>query len=148
MQASESITSESITKAYDQKCNQLRHQFSKDTNARAIDKMRATVKDLHSRVSGTIQAVDFISRRIKKLRDELQPQLAKLWQGLIRMWKAMLECHQSQIMTISSAYQAKNSMPPSGSTDFSKQVAMNLRDEVLGENPYLHHCLHTKNMLV
>ncbi|KAK8947511.1 hypothetical protein KSP40_PGU001550 [Platanthera guangdongensis] len=67
---------------------------------------------------------------------------------LIRMWKAMLECHQSQIMTISSAYQAKNSMPPSGSTDFSKQAAMNLQDEVLGENPNLHHCLHTKNMLV
>ncbi|KAK8961549.1 hypothetical protein KSP40_PGU013411 [Platanthera guangdongensis] len=67
---------------------------------------------------------------------------------LIRMWKAMLECHQSQIMTISSAYQAKNSMPPSESTYFSKQAAMNLQDEVLGENPNLHHCLHTKNMLV
>ncbi|KAK8940351.1 hypothetical protein KSP40_PGU002723 [Platanthera guangdongensis] len=45
------------------------------------------------------------------------------------MWKVMLECNQSQIMTISSAHQAKNSMPPSGSTDFSKQATMNLRDE-------------------
>ncbi|KAK8952374.1 hypothetical protein KSP39_PZI003005 [Platanthera zijinensis] len=123
--------SESITKAYDRKCNQLRHQFAKDTNAQAIDKTRAAVKDLHSRVRVTIQAVDLISRRIEKLRDEeLQPQLAELLQGLIRMWKAMLECHQSQLMTISSAYQAKNSMPPSGSTDSSKQAAMNLRDEV------------------
>ncbi|KAK8939799.1 hypothetical protein KSP40_PGU007611 [Platanthera guangdongensis] len=68
--------------------------------------------------------------------------------GLIRMWKAMIEYHQSQIMIISSAYQAKNSMPPFGSTDFSNQAAMNLQDEVLGENPNLHHCLHTKNMLV
>lgn len=123
--------SESITKAYDRKCNQLRHQFAKDTNARVIDKTRAAVKDLHSRVRVTIQAVDLISRRIEKLRDEeLQPQLAELMQGLIRMWKAMLECHQSQLMTISSAYQAKNSSPPSGSTDSTKQAAMNLRNEV------------------
>lgn len=47
-----------------------------------IDRTRATVKDLHSRVRVAIQAVDSISRRIEKLRDEeLQPQLLELIQG-------------------------------------------------------------------
>jgi hypothetical protein len=40
------------------------------------------VKDLHSRVSVAIQAVDVISKRIEKIRDgELQPQLVELIQG-------------------------------------------------------------------
>jgi hypothetical protein len=47
-----------------------------------IDKTRAVVKDLHSRVSVAIQAVDVISKRIEKIRDEeLQPQLVELIQG-------------------------------------------------------------------
>jgi hypothetical protein len=42
------------------------------------------VKDLHSRVSVVIQAVDAISKRIEKIRDEeLQPQLVELIQGYI-----------------------------------------------------------------
>lgn len=49
-----------------------------------IDKTRAVVKDLHSRVSVVIQAVDAISKRIEKIRDEeLQPQLVELIQGYI-----------------------------------------------------------------
>ncbi|MQL92060.1 hypothetical protein Taro_024678 [Colocasia esculenta] len=74
--------SESIRKQYDQKCSRLRHEFAKDLNARVIDKTRAVVKDLHSRVKVAIQAVDSISKRIEKLRDEeLQPQLIELIQG-------------------------------------------------------------------
>ncbi|PKU72415.1 hypothetical protein MA16_Dca017904 [Dendrobium catenatum] len=123
--------SESIRKAYDQKCNQLRHQFAKGVNPRVIDKTRATVKDLHSRVRVMIQAVDSISRRIEKLRDEeLQPQLAELVQGLIRMWKAILECHQAQHLAISSAYLAKNLAATSRNGDSYKQADINLQNEI------------------
>ncbi|XP_072984325.1 uncharacterized protein [Typha latifolia] len=102
--------SEYIRKAYDQKCSQLRHQFAQDLNAQVIDKTRAVVKDLHSRVCVAIQAVDSVSKRIEKLRDEeLQPQIVELLQGLIRMWKAMLECHHAQFITISLAYHVKSS---------------------------------------
>ncbi|KAI0507039.1 hypothetical protein KFK09_013157 [Dendrobium nobile] len=123
--------SESIRKAYDQKCNQLKHQFAKGVNPRVIDKTRATVKDLHSRVRVMIQAVDSISRRIEKLRDEeLQPQLAELVQGLIRMWKAILECHQAQHLAISSDYLAKNMAAPSRNGDSYKQADINLQNEI------------------
>lgn len=63
-------------------CNVLRHQFARGLNAQLIDKTRAVVKDLHSRVSVAIQAVDAISKRIEKIRDEeLLPQLVELIQG-------------------------------------------------------------------
>ncbi|KAL0726328.1 hypothetical protein Bca4012_022421 [Brassica carinata] len=102
--------SEMIRKEYDRKCEQLRNQFTKDHSAKAMDKTRAAAKDLHSRIRVAIQSVDSISKRIERIRDEeLQPQLLEFLQGLIRMWKAMLECHHSQYITISLAYHCRNS---------------------------------------
>ncbi|XP_030468709.1 protein ALTERED PHOSPHATE STARVATION RESPONSE 1 [Syzygium oleosum] len=100
--------SESIRKEYDKKCDQLRHQFAKGCSTHVIDKTRAVVKDLHSRIQVALHSVDSISKRIEKMRDdELQPQLVELIQGFIRMWKAMLECHHAQYITISLAYHSK-----------------------------------------
>ncbi|XP_045820260.1 nitrate regulatory gene2 protein [Trifolium pratense] len=101
--------SESIRKDYDRKCHQLRHQFAKDQGTQVIDKTRAVVKDLHSRITVAIYSVDSISKRIEKMRDEeLYPQLLELTDGLVRMWKAMLECHHAQYITISLAYHSRN----------------------------------------
>ncbi|CAK9135422.1 unnamed protein product [Ilex paraguariensis] len=122
--------SESIRKEYDRKCDQLRHQFAKDLSAQVIDKTRAVVKDLHSRIRVALHAVDSISKRIEKMRDEeLLPQLLELIHGLIRMWKAMLECHHAQYITISLAYHAKSS----GGTpqeDTQRQIMAQLQDEI------------------
>ncbi|KAL8047173.1 hypothetical protein ABFX02_08G222300 [Erythranthe guttata] len=122
--------SESIQKEYDRKCDQLRHQFAKDMSAQVIDKTRAAVKDLHSRIRVALHAVDSISKRIEKMRDEeLVPQLLELIQGLTRMWKAMLECHHSQYITISLAYHAKGcAVAPPGETQ--RQIMNQLQDEV------------------
>ncbi|KAI9164707.1 hypothetical protein LWI28_000564 [Acer negundo] len=122
--------SESIRKVYDRKCNHLRHQFAKDHSAQVIDKTRAVVKDLYSRIRVALQSVDSISRRIERMRDEeLQPQLLELIQGLTRMWKAMLECHHTQYITISLAYHSRSSMgTPQGDT--RKLVLVQLQEEV------------------
>ncbi|KAI3784317.1 hypothetical protein L1987_43415 [Smallanthus sonchifolius] len=102
--------SESIRKEYDRKCDELRHQFAKDLKPHLIDKTRAVAKDLHSRMKVALHTVDSISKRIEKMRDEeLQPQLMELIQGLMRMWKSMLECHHAQYIAISSANHSKNS---------------------------------------
>ncbi|PON55006.1 hypothetical protein PanWU01x14_191140 [Parasponia andersonii] len=121
--------SESIRKEYDQKCEQLRYMFAKDYSSQAIDKTRAVVKDLHSRIRVAIQSVDSISKRIEKMRDEeLHPQLVELTQGLIRMWKAMLECHHAQYITISLAYHSKSSSgTPQG--DAQRQIMDQLLQE-------------------
>ncbi|KAF5749819.1 hypothetical protein HS088_TW03G00145 [Tripterygium wilfordii] len=122
--------SESVRKKYDRKCEQLRHQFAKDCSARVIDKTRAVVKDLHSRIRVAIHSVDSISKRIEKMRDkELQPQLIELIQGLIRMWKAMLECHHAQYITISLAYHSGSSKgtPPG---EKRRQIMDQLQQEI------------------
>ncbi|CAI9758242.1 unnamed protein product [Fraxinus pennsylvanica] len=122
--------SESIQKEYDRKCDQLRHQFAKDLSPQTIDRTRAVVKDLHSRIRVALHAVDSISKRIEKMRDEeLLPQTIELIQGLARMWKAMLECHHNQYITISLAYHAKTSAGiVHGETQ--RQIINQLLDEV------------------
>ncbi|KAL6645676.1 hypothetical protein ACP70R_017284 [Stipagrostis hirtigluma subsp. patula] len=86
-----------ICRQYDEKCRQLRHQESRGENQMSIDKTRAVVKDLHSRILVAIQRIDMISKNIEDLRDkELQPQLEELIGSLTRMWETMLECHRHQ----------------------------------------------------
>ncbi|MBA0635644.1 hypothetical protein Godav_022247 [Gossypium davidsonii] len=122
--------SESIRKEYDRRCDQLRHQFAKDISTQVIDKTRAVIKDLHSRIRVALHSVNTISKRIEKMRDEeLQPQLVELTQGFLRMWKAMLECHHSQYITISLAYHARNSTDaPQG--DARRQIMVQLQQEI------------------
>lgn len=86
-----------IRRVYEKKCLQLRHEESRGASSEVIDKRRARIKDLHSRVRVAIEAVDSVSKRIQRLRDEeLQPQLMELIQGLMKMWDKMSDCHQIQ----------------------------------------------------
>ncbi|KAM0857256.1 hypothetical protein ACQ4PT_048600 [Festuca glaucescens] len=86
-----------ICRQYDEKCRHLRHQESRGENQLSIDKTRATVKDLYSRILVAIQRIDMVSKNIEDLRDkELQPQLEELVGSLTRMWTTMLECHRHQ----------------------------------------------------
>ncbi|CAH8344688.1 unnamed protein product [Eruca vesicaria subsp. sativa] len=122
--------SEMIRKEYDRKCEQLRNQFTKDHSAKAMDKTRAAAKDLHSRIRVAIQSVDSISKRIERIRDEeLQPQLLEFLQGLIRMWKAMLECHHSQYITISLAYHCRNSSKTGPENALKRRIWSELLEE-------------------
>jgi hypothetical protein len=53
-----------------------------------IDKTRAVVKDLHSRITVAIYSVDSISKRIEKMRDEeLYPQLLELTEGYAKSYR-------------------------------------------------------------
>lgn len=94
-----------IRREYDAKCRLLREQESRGEHKDRVDKTRATVKDLYSRIRVAIQRIDSISKRIEELRDkELQLQLEELIEGLVRMWEKMLECHKLQFNIIKVAY--------------------------------------------
>nr|XP_043617146.1 protein ROLLING AND ERECT LEAF 2-like [Erigeron canadensis] len=122
--------SESIRKEYDRKCDELRHQFTKDIKPHLIDKNRAVAKDLHSRLKVALHTVDSISKRIEKMRDEeLQPQLLELIHGLIRMWKSILECHRTQHITISLAYDSKTSKNQKYGSETKNQIMSELQHE-------------------
>ncbi|RWW34927.1 hypothetical protein BHE74_00023362 [Ensete ventricosum] len=84
-----------IRQVYAKKCLQLRNQNAKGVESRAVDRTRAAVRDLYSRIWVALRAVESIAERIQKLRDEeLQPQIIELLQGYsseLLIWE-LLNC--------------------------------------------------------
>jgi hypothetical protein len=75
-----------VRREYDTNCKVLRQLESngKSLHNVKIDKTRAIVKDLHSRIRVALHRIDSISKRIEELRDkELQPQLEELIDGYV-----------------------------------------------------------------
>ncbi|XP_050372366.1 protein ROLLING AND ERECT LEAF 2-like [Argentina anserina] len=95
---------EKVRMTYEKKLMQLRNQDVKGDDQSAIEKTRVSIRDLHTQMKVSIHSVEAISKRIETLRDEeLQPQLSELVQGLARMWKVMVECHQTQKQSLNEA---------------------------------------------
>lgn len=81
-----------MRKDYDQKRKLLRLLESKGQSNDKIDKTRAVVKDLHSRIRVAIERIDSISKKIEELRDkELQPQLEELIEGYVYSFPLITE---------------------------------------------------------
>ncbi|KAI8553918.1 hypothetical protein RHMOL_Rhmol05G0053800 [Rhododendron molle] len=89
---------------HERKSRKLKSLDERGAEAHKIDSTRALVRSLSTKIRIAIQIVDNISVKINKLRDEdLWPQLNDFIQGLTRMWRSMLECHQSQCQAILQA---------------------------------------------
>ncbi|XP_022755653.1 nitrate regulatory gene2 protein-like [Durio zibethinus] len=122
--------SELIRSEYDLKCKILRQMESRGESSSKIDKTRAVIKDLHSRIRVAIHRIHSISKRIEELRDnELQPQLEELIEGLSRMWEVMSECHRRQFEIISVANKIGN-MKISVLSESHWQITAHLEDEL------------------
>ncbi|KAL2937035.1 Nitrate regulatory gene2 protein [Bienertia sinuspersici] len=88
---------DSIRKLYERKCANLRNKDVKGEDTLSVDKTRASVKDLYSRILVAIRRAESISEQIQKLADEeLQPQINELLQGLAQSWKIMMDSHETQ----------------------------------------------------
>ncbi|KAL3641254.1 hypothetical protein CASFOL_016222 [Castilleja foliolosa] len=86
---------------YEKRCKKLKYLDQEGAESIKIDAARASIRRLRTKLDVSVKAIDAISSRINKLRDEeLQPQVAELIHGLIRMWKAMLKCHQKQFQAV------------------------------------------------
>ncbi|KAL0872534.1 hypothetical protein Bca101_022239 [Brassica carinata] len=95
---------EKLRVAHEKKLRKLKRLDERGAEATKVDTTRRLVRDMSTKIRIAIQVVDKISVTINKIRDEdLWPQLNALIQGLTRMWKAMLECHQSQCQAIREA---------------------------------------------
>ncbi|KAM7479499.1 hypothetical protein LguiA_027712 [Lonicera macranthoides] len=91
---------------HERKCRKLKHLDERGAEPHKVDTTRSLVHSLSTKIRIAIQVVDKISVKINKLRDEeLWPQLYEFIQGSSRMWKSMLECHQSQCQAIGEAKQ-------------------------------------------
>ncbi|GMP79460.1 hypothetical protein CsSME_00034993 [Camellia sinensis var. sinensis] len=86
---------------YEKQCKMLKVLDDRGAESSKIDATRASVRKLLTKLNVCVKAVETISSRIQKLRDEeLQPQVTELIYGLRRMWKTMLKCHQKQFQAI------------------------------------------------
>ncbi|CAK9142926.1 unnamed protein product [Ilex paraguariensis] len=86
---------------YEKQCKKLKDLDDRGAESSKIDATRASIRKLLTKLGICIKAIDAISSRIHKLRDEeLQPQITELIQGLTRMWESMLKCHQKQFQAI------------------------------------------------
>ncbi|KAF3550345.1 hypothetical protein DY000_02009879 [Brassica cretica] len=95
---------EKLRVAHEKKVRKLKRLDERGAEANKVDTTRKLVRDMNTKIRIAIQVVDKISVTINKIRDEdLWPQLNALIQGLTRMWKEMLECHQSQCQAIKEA---------------------------------------------
>ncbi|KAJ9189450.1 hypothetical protein P3X46_000743 [Hevea brasiliensis] len=92
---------EKMRVVHDRNCRKLKRLDERGAEAHKVDATRTLIRTLSSKIRIAIQVVDKISVTINRIRDEeLWPQLNELIQGLTRMWKSMLECHQSQCQAI------------------------------------------------
>lgn len=89
---------------HEKKSRKLKRLDERGAEADKVASTRTLIRSLSTKIRIAIQSIDRISVKINKLRDEdLWPQINELIQGLARMWKAMLECHQSQCLAVREA---------------------------------------------
>lgn len=117
---------------YEKQYRKLQLLDEKGAESNKIDALRASIRVLVTKLNVCMKTIDAISSRIHVLRDEeLQPQVADLIHGLIRMWKAMLDCHQKQFQAImeskTRALKANTSFLKDSSLQVSLELEMELR---------------------
>ncbi|CAK9163782.1 unnamed protein product, partial [Ilex paraguariensis] len=123
---------ERLRVSYEKKCKKLKVLDDRGAETSKLDATRASIRKLLTKLNICIKAIDAISIRIHKLRDEeLQPQVTELIQGLVRMWKSMLKCHQKQFQAIKES-KIRNLRANSGSRrDTSLRATLELEMELL-----------------
>ncbi|KAL8092166.1 uncharacterized protein LOC141689222 [Apium graveolens] len=123
---------EKLRVQHERKSRKLKRLSEKGAEAQKIETTRILVRTLSTKTRIAIQAVDKISVKINDLRDnELWPQLIGLIQGLTRLWKAMLDCHQSQRQAIGAARQLDDIVSNRYSSDAHLEATLQLEQELL-----------------
>ncbi|XP_054807836.1 uncharacterized protein LOC129310037 isoform X2 [Prosopis cineraria] len=74
----------------------------------------ASVRHMQTEISVAVASISVVSREIERLRDDkLLPELNKLIEGLIKLWKYMGTCHQKQVQIIMKAKSHIHILDPS-----------------------------------
>ncbi|KAJ6775101.1 hypothetical protein OIU79_018310 [Salix purpurea] len=95
---------ENLRVCYDKEWKRLKRLDDRGAESTQIDRTQASVKSLLSKIKVPVSAIEAISIRIHKIRDEeLQGQVNELIIGLSRMWKLIIKCHRRQLKAIKNA---------------------------------------------
>ncbi|RCV17642.1 hypothetical protein SETIT_3G236300v2 [Setaria italica] len=127
----EIMEEERLRITYDKEWKRLKELDASGAEPYKIDTTRASIRTLLTRINISIRSAKVISRRIHILRDdELHPHLVTLIQGLVRMWKFILECHRKQFHTILET-KSHILIPKNGPERSSSKVTLELEMELL-----------------
>lgn len=122
---------ERIRMDFDRKCKQLSNLDARGEDPNLIDKTRAAVKKLDTRLMVALRAVHSASMRIQQLtNEELYPQLAELLGGLTSMWKVMLHCHTTQKEIAMEMQTLKNSIAGEDNSEAHRSATIELEHEL------------------
>lgn len=95
---------EKIRLLLDRSSKRLQQLDKRGAEAHKIEATQTLIRKLSTKIRISIQVVNSVSAKISMLRDEeLWPQIEELIQGLERMWRALLECHQIQSQAMSES---------------------------------------------
>ncbi|KZV33025.1 hypothetical protein F511_03291 [Dorcoceras hygrometricum] len=116
---------------YEKQWKRLKYLDEGGAESSKLESAQVSISKLLTRLEVSMKAIDSISSRIHKLRDEeLQPQVAALVHGLIRMWKAMLKCHQKQFQSIMDSKMRKLKANTGLKDDSSSRATIELEREL------------------
>ncbi|XP_065616456.1 nitrate regulatory gene2 protein-like isoform X1 [Quercus suber] len=140
---------ERLRVTYEKKCKRLKFLDDRGAETSKIDAAQASIRKLLTKINVCIRAVDAISSRINKLRDEeLQPQLTQLIHGLIKMWKSMLKCHQKQFQAIMESKFRSLKANTSSRRDSGLKATLELEMELLNWCSRFNNWINTQKSYV
>ncbi|CAN6541472.1 unnamed protein product [Malus baccata var. baccata] len=90
-----------IVETTKKRCGQLQKQRGEGDVLKKKDRIGVKITYLESKISNSYTDIKYNSKKIHKLRDELQAQLVKLFPGLMTNSQIMLEAHEMQKRIIS-----------------------------------------------
>ncbi|KAH7567912.1 hypothetical protein JRO89_XS07G0185700 [Xanthoceras sorbifolium] len=140
---------EKLRLSYEKKCKELRMLDDQGAESSKVDATQASIRKLLTKINVCVKAVDTISSRIHKLRDEeLQPQLTELVHGLIRMWKSMLKCHHKQFQAIMESKVRSLKANTGFQKDSGLKATLDLEMELLNWCGRFNNWVHTQKSYV
>ncbi|MCL7047468.1 hypothetical protein MKW94_025338 [Papaver nudicaule] len=140
---------ERLRVVYEKKCKRLKSLDDRGAESNKIEATQIAIKNLLTKINITIRAIDSISSRINKLRDEeLQPQITQLIHGFIRMWKNMLRCHQKQFQAIVESKNRTLVARTGAGRDSSLKATMELQVELLNWSSHFCDWINTQRSYI
>ncbi|CAM6018358.1 unnamed protein product [Sphagnum balticum] len=101
---------EALRIEFEKKCVLYRNQDARGEDQLVIDRTRANIKMLQTRMAVAVHAVESAAAEVQRLRDdELYPQLLQLLEEMMNMWKELSNCHQSQMKAVEAMKRLDNS---------------------------------------
>ncbi|XP_026455309.1 nitrate regulatory gene2 protein-like isoform X1 [Papaver somniferum] len=140
---------ERLRVVYEKKCKRLKNLDDRGAESNKIEATQIAIRKLLTKINIAIRAIESISSRINKLRDEeLQPQITELIHGLIRMWKNMLRCHHKQFQAIVESKNRTLVARTGAGRDSSLKATVELQVELLNWSNHFSDWISTQRSYI